>query len=300
MIISASRRTDIPAFHAEWFMKRIRAGFALVRNPFDARQLRRVSLAVEDVDAIVFWTRNAEKLIPHLPELDARGYRYYFHYTITGYPRSLEKSAPTLERALATFAELGERLGPERVLWRYDPILVSNLVGVAEHRERFAAIAAALRGRTSRVTISFAELYRKTATNLGRVEGLDYTDLSREPERARELVSELARIAADCGMELRTCATAADLTAAGASPGKCIDDERLRALFGIDYPPARDKGQRPACRCVRSIDIGQYDTCLHGCVYCYATGNARLAAANMARHDPDSPLLIGRPPEEAP
>lgn len=295
MIISASRRTDIPAFYADWFMNRIRAGFALVRNPFNARQLRRVSLAVEDVDAIVFWTRNAEKLIPHLPELDARGYRYYFQYTITGYPPPLEKSTPRMAQAVRTFSRLSDLIGPERVLWRYDPILPGHFVSPGEHRERFEAIASALSGRTPRITTSVAEPYRKTRRNLDCIAGPAAAGLARDPAQLRELVGDLARIAARHGMEMRTCATVLDLTDIGVSPGKCIDEQRLKTEFGIDYPSFRDKGQRPACLCVKSIDIGQYDTCVHGCAYCYATRDMRKAAGNKARHDPDNPVLIGSP-----
>lgn len=297
MIISASRRTDIPAFYANWFMNRIRAGFVLVRNPFNARQLRHVSLAVADVDAIVFWTRNARKLIPHLPDLDKLGHRYYFQYTITGYPTALEKSVPSLAQAVRTFAELSERLGPQRVLWRYDPILLSSLTSIDEHRRRFAKAAAALAGKTSRVTISVAEFYQKTRKNLGRIEGLTCSDLAQDPGQLQALVATLAEIAERHGMEMRTCASGIDLANAGAASGKCIDEHRLKTVFGSDYPSAKDKGQRPHCGCVQSVDIGEYNTCLHGCAYCYATHNSRVAIDNMARHDPESPLLVGHPPE---
>ena len=298
MIISASRRTDIPAFYTDWFMNRIRAGFAAVRNPFNARQLRPVSLAVADVDAIVFWTRNARKLIPHLTDLDLLGYRYYFQYTITGYPTALEKSVPGLDQAVRTFAELSERIGSQRVLWRYDPILLSNLTTIDEHLRRFEKIAAALAGKTSRVTISVAEFYQKTRKNLGRVEGLTCTDLAQDRGQLQALVASLAGIAAQHGMEMRTCASGIDLANVGVSPGKCVDEHRLKTVFGSNYPSAKDKGQRPHCNCVPSVDIGAYNTCLHGCAYCYATHNSRIAVDNMARHDPKSPLLVGQPPDE--
>lgn len=295
MIISASRRTDIPAFYADWFMNRIRAGFVLVRNPFNANQLRHVSLQVEDVKAIVFWTRNPQNLLPHLVELDARGYRYYFQYTITGYPRVLEHAAPDRDQACRTFVELSERIGAERVLWRYDPILLCNLVDLNNHRQGFEAIASRLRGRTRRVTISFAEIYRKTARNLGRIAGLTYSDITRDPEQLSNLAGELSRIAARHGMELRSCATAIDLTDVGVNPGSCIDGRRIETEFGILSFQQKDKGQRPRCSCIKSIDIGQYNTCLHGCVYCYATDDEQKATDNHDKHDPRSPLLIGQP-----
>ncbi len=297
MIISASRRTDIPAFYSTWFINRLRAGFVLVPNPFNPGQVRRVSLAPRDVDAIVFWTRNAAPLLPHLAELDARGYRYYFHYTITGYPAPLEKSTPGLEQALQCFCQLSDAVGPDRVLWRYDPILLCNLVGFMDHQRSFAEIASALQGITTRVTISFADFYKKTQKNLRGVAGLSFSDITQDLDRSRKLVQSLARIAGHCGMDLRTCATDIDLMDHGVTSGKCIDEKRLKTVFGIDYPHQKDKGQRPACGCVKSIDIGQYNTCLHGCAYCYATYDHARAASNKTRHDPHSPVLLGQPPK---
>lgn len=295
MIISASRRTDIPAFYAEWFMNRIRAGFVLVRNPFNANQIKHVSLKAEDVEAIVFWTRNPENLMPHLDELDDLSYRYSFHYTITGYPSALEQATPDEERACRVFVKLSERIGADRVLWRYDPILLCNLVDFASHIRGFERISARLDGKTRRVTISFAEIYRKTAKNLGRIAGLTYSDIARDPELSRTLASELSRIAIRHGMEIRSCATSIDLRDVGVRPGSCIDGRIIPSGPGFGPSRPKDKGQRPNCNCVKSIDIGQYNTCLHGCHYCYATEDNRTAAINHAGHDPDSSLLIGRP-----
>ena len=141
MIISASRRTDIPAFYTVWFMNRIRAGFLLSRNPFNAKQVIKVSLSPDSVDAIVFWTRNPDKLIPYFKELDSEGYRYYFQYTITGYPKSIERSVPNPLRAINTFLKVSDLLGAEKIIWRYDPILISNQVDINEHKRLFAKIA---------------------------------------------------------------------------------------------------------------------------------------------------------------
>jgi hypothetical protein len=256
MIISVSRRTDIPAFYAEWFMNRIRAGFVLVHNPFNIHQVRHVSLAVPDVDALVFWTRDAKHLLHYLPELDARGYRYYFQYTITGYPKMFERSVPDLNRALKTFSKLSDTVGPQRVLWRYDPILLSNLYGLEQHLNRFAEIASALRGKTRRVTISLTDFYRKTLKNLGRIEGLAITDISKDSALLQKLIGNLARIAEDNGLEMQACTTQVDLSDLGIRPGKCIDDHLLKDEFGIDCSPQKDKGQRLGCNCIKSIDIG--------------------------------------------
>ena len=295
MIISASRRTDIPAFYSEWFMNRVREGFAEVANPFNPHQVKRVSLGADEVAAIVFWTRNPLPLMAHLAELDGLGHRYYFHYTITGYPRVLEPAVPDLEEAVHSFSELSGRIGPERVLWRYDPILLCSLLDLGGHRRNFARIASALRGKTARVTISFADFYQKTKRNLGRLAGVSFFDLTKDQVELRKLIADLACIAEDNGMELRTCATDIDFADLGVVGGKCIDEARLRSLFSIEYSSRKHRGQRGACDCVQSVDIGSYNSCMHGCAYCYATNDPARAARNRALHDPNSPRLIGPP-----
>ncbi len=294
MIISASRRTDIPAFYAEWFMERVRNGYVLVRNPYDAHKLKSVSLAPVDVDAIVFWTRNGEKLIPFLHELDDRGYRYYFQYTITGYPKQLERNVPDLPRAIDTFIKLSDRAGPGGVIWRYDPILISKLTDVSSHLDRFQEIATSLSGKTDSVVVSILEPYKKTLRNLQSMAKLAEADIQWSTETLQHLISELNGIARSHGIKMRSCATQTDFTGAGLLPGKCIDEERLKKLFDMDVPGKKDRGQRPACNCVKSIDIGQYNTCLHGCSYCYATFDHGRAVKNRAMHDVASPMLVGR------
>jgi hypothetical protein len=295
MIISASRRTDIPAFYAEWFMNRIRAGYVLTRNPFNAKQVRTVSLAPEDVDAIVFWTRNPRQLLPHLQELDALGYRYYFQFTITGYPRILESSVPRPQNAVELFSQLSDLIGPDRVVWRYDPILLSSLVNLSEHKRLFAKIAGLLQGKSRTVVVSFADIYDKVKRNLASVPDLSHEDVVQQPDAVAELSSFMAHVAAEHGMAIQSCAEEIDLSTLGIPHGKCIDDDLIRRALGVDVSRRKDKGQREACGCVESIDIGQYNSCLHGCSYCYATSNTRLARTNFDKHHPDSPFLIGLP-----
>ena len=151
MIISASRRTDIPAFYAEWMVRRLREGYCTVPNPFNRNQVSRISLRPEDVDAIVFWTRNPRPLMPYLDELDSRGYRYYFQFTILGYPREIDPKSPPAATAVEAFCELAERLGPRRVIWRYDPIVFTGITPPAFHQENFQRLAESLRGHTRRV-----------------------------------------------------------------------------------------------------------------------------------------------------
>ncbi|MFH1137217.1 MAG: DUF1848 domain-containing protein [Pseudomonadota bacterium] len=296
MIISASRRTDIPAFHAPWFMNRIRAGFVLVPNPFNPKQIRRVSLAPGDVSGLVFWTRNPEPLLTGLDELDRRGFPYYFLFTITGLPRILEKNTLPPDRAAEIFRRLSTRLGPGRVVWRFDPVIITDVSPPGAILENFTVLAERLSGSTDRVIFSFAEIYRKVKKNLDRLEreeGVRCRDLAASPGEMTDLAGKLAEVAAARGLRLQACCPQVDLTPAGLVPGKCVDPALLPGLTPEDFP--RDKTQRPGCNCVASADIGQYDSCLHGCVYCYAVKNPEAALANRKRHDPDSPFMLGKP-----
>lgn len=293
MIISASRRTDIPAFYANWFINRVKDGYVLVRNPFNTRQLRRVSLRTQDVDAVVFWTRNGEPLIEHLPFLNSEGYRYYFQYTITGYPRTLEKSVPHPVRAIETFSKISDEIGPRRVVWRYDPVLISNFVGIDDHKRIFLKIASMLRGRTHRVVVSFADFYRKTEKNLRLVQNLDYRDIVSDESALLDLSIYMRQVANDHGMSIQSCAEKVDLSMAGIAHGKCIDDQLLESEFGLQLNLEKDRGQREECGCVKSVDIGQYNTCAHGCAYCYATFNSQAVAKNKREHDQASACLVG-------
>ncbi|MEZ8082412.1 DUF1848 domain-containing protein [Enterovibrio norvegicus] len=293
MIISASRRTDIPAFYTPWFMNRIREGFLLTRNPFNAHQIRRVSLSPEDVDVIVFWTRNPRMLMEHLDELDQLGYCYYFQYTITGYPKELENSVPRPHRAIETFIKLSDRIGADKVIWRYDPILLSNILDINEHKRLFNKIASMLYGKTRKVVISFSDFYKKTERNLDKVNGLQYYDITKSPSMLNELVSHMVTTAKKYGMSIETCAEEVDTSNLKVNHGKCIDDILIDELFGISLSSVKDSGQREACGCIKSIDIGSYNTCLHECSYCYATFNKQMVMNNKSKHDPNSPFLIG-------
>ena len=296
MIISASRRTDIPALYAPWFAERLRAGFCRVANPFNPRQISRVSLRPEDVDAIVFWTRHPRPLFDVLPLLERRGYRFYFQYTITGYGRPIERRTPPLEVALRTFTELADRRPPGSVVWRYDPILIGASLPVSEHLARFRRIATALEGRARRVVVSVVDLYRKTERRVGAVMPWD-RDLLREPRSWAGLpafLAELATVAGEHGMAIESCAEEADWSALGIGATKCIDDRLLTELFGGAWPVTKDRGQRPACGCIPSRDIGAPDTCTFGCRYCYATRSDALARKRRREHDPTGPALWSR------
>lgn len=274
-------------------MNRVEAGFLLSRNPFNYNQISRVSLRPSDVDAIVFWTRNPRALMSSLSILDKMGFRYYFQYTITGYPRLLERSVPKPLDAIRMFIALSDLIGRDRVVWRYDPILLSNVVTLNEHKRLFAKIAGMLAGKTERVVISFSDFYKKTERNLNSVEGLIYSDIVDEHAMLMELSGYMAKVATAFGMQIQSCAEVVDTGEVGIPHGKCVDDQLLRDVFGIALSDKKDQGQRDACGCVKSIDVGVYNTCLHECSYCYATFNKELVLKNRRSHDPSSPFLIG-------
>lgn len=292
MIISASRRTDIPAFYSEWLMNRIGEAYCCVVNPFNANQVSRVSLRPRDVDAIVFWTKNAEPLIPHLVTLNGLGYRYYFQYTMNNYPPSLEPCVPDLQHRVDTFLQLSELIGRERIIWRYDPVIISKSTPEDYHREAFARIATALAGSTDQVVISLVDDYRASKGRLDRL-GIGYRAAEPDSTPLGDLIRDMAAIAKNEGMAITSCAEALDLCHLGITHGKCIDDSYLRRVFGINVSANKDKSQRPECGCVMSKDIGSYDTCLHGCEYCYATRSGKAAQSNRERHNTESPTLIG-------
>lgn len=292
MIVSASRRTDIPGFYARWFMERVRQGFCLVGNPFNPAQVSRVSLRPGDVDCVVFWTRHGRPLLPLLDELEARGLRPVFLYTILDYPRAIDPACPPLPRSLDTFARLAAKLGPERLTWRYDPILLSERTDRDYHVRQFQRIATALRGATRRVVTSFMLPYRKASARLAGLEksGMRARDLTRDDAAA--LLPELAALARGNGMELRACGHEEDFTGFGVGRARCIDPAWLNAALGLALPDATDPSQRPACNCAPSRDIGAYDTCGFGCAYCYATASPARARANLRAHDPAAPALL--------
>ncbi len=288
MIISASYKTDIPAFYGAWFLKRLEAGVCRMRNPYGG-QIYEVPLDPAAVDGFVFWTRNAGSFLPALREVRRRGYPFVVQYTITGYGRPLESSVPGPGKMAETARRISEEFGSRALVWRYDPILISSATPASFHLRQFERLAVALAGATDEVTVSFAQFYRKTARNLAAAAldtGLTWEDPA--PEQKQDLLSSLAKVAGRNGMQLTLC-TQPDLTDV-APPARCIDAGRLSDIAGHAIS-AEEKGNRPGCLCHRSRDIGAYDTCPHGCVYCYAVSSQKAARARIRRHDPDGALL---------
>ena len=290
MIISASYKTDLPAYYGHWFMARLAAGFCRMVNPY-GRQVHEVPLDPESVDGFVFWTRNLAPFAPRLPAIRALGYPFFVHYTITGYPRALEFAVPGADHGVTQMATLAAAFGPHAGVWRYDPILLTSLTPSAWHLENFAGLAARLEGSTDEVVISFAHFYRKTRRNLAvaaRAFCFDWHDPDDDEKRA--LVARLTDIAAGRGMRLGVCAQP-HLVSPGAGEARCIDAARLSRV--ADRPiSAPRRGNRPGCACDASRDIGDYDSCSQGCVYCYAVSQRALARRRARAHDPAGAHLI--------
>jgi len=295
VIISASRRTDIPALYTKWLINRIRAGWCQVPSPLNYNQLSYVSLRPEDVDSFVFWSKNPAPMLNYLDELDERGFRYYFQFTLNDYPKDFEPSVPGVEERIQTFRKISMHLGPLRVIWRYDPIIISNRTPLDFHRDKFSKITAALSGFTRRVMVSFVDYYQKTERRLSALEqqGFRFERQAVDSLRAWELLKDLAAIARDHNMQIFTCAEERDFSKVGVPPGRCIDGELLRELWSLPGHTKKDPTQRAACLCVVSKDIGMNDTCVHGCPYCYSTRNLALAQRRYSEHDPDLPVLWG-------
>ena len=283
MIVSASRRTDIPAFYSRWFFNRLREGYVLVRNPAAPRRISRISLGPEDVDGIVFWTKNPAPMLDKLDLL--REYAYYFQFTLTPYGREVESGLPSKNRViLPAFQRLADKIGPERVIWRYDPIFLSRTYTMEYHLRAFEKLTRRLAPFTNKCIISFLDYYHDTARKMADLELLPFP-----PALQRQLAARMAEIARSQGLQLETCAEAMDLQDLGIGHARCVDARLLGKLLDCELEVGKDKQQRPACGCAESADIGAYGSCPGGCRYCYAGPWTGFSA-----HDPASPLLLGQ------
>lgn len=289
MIVSASRRTDLPAFHKEWLLRRLDDGFALTENPFNTKKLTFVPLEKGVTDMIWFWSKNPAPLLPELNALDGYGIPYAFHFTLTPCGPAIEPGTADKEHLLRTFLALSEHLGPERVIWRYDPIIMADGLDVEEHIRLFGKMARILRGSTERCILSFLDIYTRNKTPL--------TGLCRPPsdEEIFRLAEGISEAATRNGISLFTCSEAADLSRFGIGHAACIDKTLTERIIGAPIKVKKAAGQRPLCGCVESTDIGAYDTCPMGCRYCYATAGLNAVKKRLALCDSASPLLCGQP-----
>ena len=306
MIVSVSRRTDIPCRHSEWFMNRIRAGYVVVRNPMNHGQISRIPLSPETVDGIVFWSKDPAPLMPYLKELSDRGYRYYFQFTLTPYGKNLEPGLRDKKEIEDCFRELAREIGRERIIWRYDPVVVNEVLNPAYHKREFARLCRELQGCMRSITISFVDMYEKrgignAAQRSGCPEaGSDALRLREEKllrpvnkEEMEELAAFFSRTASSMGIPVNACCEEADLSALGVGRAACIDKAVLEEILGGKLRLKPDKGQRKGCGCYESIDIGAYNTCRNGCIYCYANHSPRSLEENLRKADKQGELLVG-------
>jgi hypothetical protein len=286
MILSASRRTDIPCYYGEWLANRLEAGYALARNPFNNAQVSRVALSPENIDCIVFWTKDAKNIMPRLRAVEKMGYHYYFQWTITPYGRDIEPNMRGKREIEDSFVELSSMIGKDRVVWRYDPIVINGAATVGWHKSQFARMCEKLSPHAGGVVISFVDVYAKLKTPLVR---------SIRDDEIAELSEFIGKAAAACGLETTACCEKMDLARYGIGRASCVDKAIVERLRGGKLAPGagKDKNQREGCGCAQSVDIGAYNTCLNGCVYCYANDGAASAKRRHGAHDPKGELLTG-------
>lgn len=292
MIISVSRRTDIPAFYSDWFFNRLKDGRVYVINPMNTKQISSIKLDKNSVDCFVFWTKNPKPMISRLGELE--GYDYYFQFTITPYGSEVEKNIYDKKEIVKTFKELSEKIGAERVILRYDPIFLSRKYTIDYHVRAFEKLLSELHNYTKTCVISFIDIYRKTARNTKDLNLVEMKDSD-----IYEIAEKFSSIALKYGIEMQTCSEGYDLSRYGINKGKCIDDKLISKITGFRINAKKDDTQREVCGCVKSIDIGQYNTCLHHCLYCYANYNFEMVKDNCKHHKKDGMMLVGEPSFDA-
>lgn len=292
MILSVSRRTDIPNYYSEWFYNRIKEGFVYVRNPMNRSQVSRITLSPEVVDCIVFWTKNPEPMLERLDELSA--YHYYFQFTLTCYGRDVEVNVPEKEeKMIPVFQRLSEKIGRDRVIWRYDPVLFTDRYTPQYHLDMFRRMASALNGYTGRCVISFADTYGKTKKSMEAMRVYELSDAG-----LMDFSGKISEIARANGMTVGSCAERIDLSECGIEHNCCIDKKVIEDIMGCRIKVEKDKNQRPECGCVESVEIGTYNTCKNGCRYCYANYSQESVLRSQDRYDPFSPILCGSLTEE--
>ena len=282
-----SRRTDIPNYYSEWFFNRLKEGFLYVRNPMNFHQISEIKISPDVVDCIVFWTKNPLPMMERLDELEA--YNYYFQFTLTGYGNDVERNLPNKKTSvIPIFQELSNRIGKEKVVWRYDPIFFSNRYNAKYHLKAFRSIAEALSGYTEKCVISFLDIYPKNKKNMDNLLSYDLSD-----SELRGFAKELSNIAKENHIKIGSCAEKIDLDVYGIIHNSCIDKELIEKIIGCKLKINKDKNQRIECGCVESVEVGTYNTCKNGCVYCYANYSAKSVGSNFQKYDPLSPLLCG-------
>lgn len=286
MIISASRRTDIPALYSDWFINRLNSGYLYVKNPMNSMQVSKVIFTPETVDCIVFWTKNPAPMLDKLKQI--KNIPYYFHFTVTAYDSQIEKNLPAKNTVVDTFKKLSDITGPDRIIWRYDPVFFTSEFDTAKHQLVFEHLAESLSGFTHTCMFSYLTPYNKCKKNMRH---LCYTIPGIQDGISFALT--LSSIAKSQNITLKSCAMINEFSDAGIVRGRCIDPDLVESISGRTINHRKDPSQRDHCLCAYSIDIGAYNTCTNGCIYCYANYDPAMACKNQALHNPGSELLSG-------
>lgn len=283
MILSVSRRTDIPAFYGDWFINRLKEGFVYVRNPMNIHQVSKIPLTPEKIECIVFWTKNpSEKFIKDLKTIDELGYRYYFQFSVTSYDQKVEVNIPKKTILMERFKQLSNKIGKEKVIWRYDPIFFNEHYNFEYHKKWFEYIAEKLENHTEKCVISFLDYYSKIRSRL-ILNGIPEV----QEQQMQEFAFYLSTIGKKYNIKVESCCEEIDLSGVGIEHGHCIDADLINRICPLQYDFKKDKSQRQACGCIESIDIGSYNTCRNGCIYCYANWKDNVNSV----YDPNSPIL---------
>jgi Domain of unknown function (DUF1848) len=295
VIVSASYKTDIPAFYGDWFMNRLKAGYCRVINPFSQKPFT-VLLDKNSVDGFVFWTKNVSPFIKNLELIQDSGYPFIIQYTINAYPSAIENKVIDHLVSISNVKKISERFGVETCVWRYDTIIISDLTPIEFHIQNFKELCQKLQGFVNEVVVSFVQLYRKTKINFEKhlsQKGIEYYDL--EAEQKRDLLQKLFEISNLHNIRLSICSQP-EYVIDQVKEARCIDADRISKIAQRQLN-IQLRGSRKECGCFESKDIGDYDTCPHGCIYCYAVKNHALALSRFKVHDPMSEFLFA--PEEA-
>ena len=289
MILNTGLRTDIPGFFSEWFYNRIDDGFVYVRNPYAKNQIYSYKLDPELIDCIIFCTKNPKPMFENLEKIDK--FNQYWHITITPYEKEIEPNVPPMNDVLESFKYLSKKLGKENVTLRYDPIFINEKYTLEKHIESFEYIINSLSGYTTEAIISFIDLYEKTKRNFPQAREVT------KDERLK-IGKEFARIGNENNIRIKTCVEGTELDKFGIDSSGCMTKEVIERAINKNLNIPKQKARNGECYCLLNNDIGEYNTCGHGCLYCYANSNKRLVKRNLKLHDPKSPILIGEIKED--
>ncbi len=285
MILNTGGRTDTVNYFSDWLLNRFREGYALSRNPFHHEIVNRIELDPKTIDVVEFCSKNYRPILPRLHEITDR-FNCHFHYTITAYGKDVEPGVPSIDESIETLKELSAQIGKEKIIWRYDPVLLTDKYTISYHFQTFDYMAKQLAPYVERCLFSFVVWYKKLSTNMPELQPIS--------EAQKDVIAKgLGEIAARHNLYIQTCATKENYEKYGIHTSSCMTRAIFEHSLGLHFKNVRENGNRPGCRCMESRGLGDYNTCINGCRYCYANYDHQKARENYAMHDPKSSLMIG-------